>query len=121
MWAEQKKCPVCGMVFETGNLVIGPENPPIKHEFCALHRKMLRDGFVFLVEVENETDADTLGIHAALRTGRVMAIRRDIAKDLVPRMTGDVAFADRNLFGHLDNIMCDYSICDNNQQEELLQ
>ena len=47
---------------------------------CKDHQKMYDDGFVALIEVENEPDGDTLHQSEAYRTGKIAHIKKEYLK-----------------------------------------
>ncbi|MET3517888.1 hypothetical protein ABIC63_005695 [Pseudacidovorax sp. 1753] len=87
---EQKLCLVCGLSFDTGNLLLDKRlRPSMAHHMatgwglCAEHQALFDDGFVALVECDPERSgvaagAGTLRPEQAYRTGRLAHLRRDV-------------------------------------------
>lgn len=88
---EHKKCPVCDEIhtFECGILLskepMLPSEEPVVTGLglCEKHSKFFEEGYVALIEVSNDTSADTLSVGAAERTGRVGFLNREAVVELI--------------------------------------
>lgn len=91
---EQKSCLVCGLSFDTGNLLLDKRLRPnlARHTttgwgLCAEHQALFDDGFVALVECDPERSGVSAGVgtlrpEQAYRTGRLAHLRREVFKRL---------------------------------------
>lgn len=83
---EQHACLVCGVTFETGNILLDrrlrasmERHTTTGWGLCAEHQKLADDGFVALVECDPQRSGSSGGRlkpEQAYRTGRVAHIKR---------------------------------------------
>lgn len=110
---EQKQCPVCGKVHDTGNLLLDKFMRGIFPgqytctglEFCPECQKYIDDGYVILIEVKNKPSAEkkNMEVDEADRTGRVCYLKAAVAKDMFGMETA-MAFIDQEVFAHLEKL-----------------
>lgn len=87
---EQRLCLVCGLPFDTGNLLLDKRlRPSMAHHtitgwgLCAAHQALFDDGFVALVECDPERSDASAGVGAlrpeqGYRTGHLAHLRREV-------------------------------------------
>lgn len=98
---EQNVCPICGKVFETGNLLMDTRirNGKLMETFdkytitgysiCEECQKMIDDGHVALVEINEPYDIDGMMPDNVDRTGKIGWMKRDIVQQLIPEFPED--------------------------------
>ena len=98
---EQNVCPICGKVFETGNLLMDTRirNGKLMETFdnytvtgysvCEECQKMIDDGRVALVEINEPSDPNNLTPDNVNRTGKIGWMKRDIVQQLIPEFPED--------------------------------
>lgn len=114
---EQHQCLVCGKLFDTGAILLDQRlrDKFDKHtvtgvSLCPEHAKMHKDGYLALVEVaEKQEVKDRMKLEDAVRTGRIVHIRRYVAKQLfnVPLVDSKgeyfpMMFVDKEVVDHLE-------------------
>ena len=111
---ERKKCPICGLEFETNSILLDNRVRPIFNRYtttgwglCPEHKRLYEEGYVALVGCdEAKSRRNTNGsvkMEDAYRTGRIMHIRREVARkvfnvpfpDDLPMMFCDDAVIDK--------------------------
>ena len=104
---EQKQCPVCGKVFDSGALLLDRRLKPVfemhtvtGHALCPDDEKKNQDGYIALVVCDESKSApagSTMKLQDAHRTGEVIHMRRTAAARVfnVP-MTGPMAFINQD-------------------------
>lgn len=85
---EQRVCLVCGITFDTGNLLLDKRlRASLAHRtttgwgLCAEHQRLFSEGFVALVECDPQrsgSPGDRLKPEQAYRTGRVAHLKRGV-------------------------------------------
>ena len=97
---EQNVCPVCGKVFETGNLLMDTrlresfeKYTVTGYDYCEEHKKQKEDGYVFLIEV-SERPAGECTLENADRTGSIASIRKHVADKIFGSEIKDIAFVE---------------------------
>ena len=100
---EQRVCLVCGVSFDTGNLLLDRRlRASMEHHtttgwgLCPEHQKLSDDGFVALVECDPQRSAPAgagrIKPEQAYRTGRLVHLKRDVfAKVFNAPITDDQA------------------------------
>ena len=98
---EQNVCPICGKVFETGNLLMDTRirNGKLMETFdkytvtgysvCEECQKMIDEGRVALVEINEPSDPNNLTLDNVDRTGKIGWMKRDIVQQLIPEFPED--------------------------------
>ena len=98
---EQNVCPICGKVFETGNLLMDTRirNGKLMETFdkyiitgysiCEECQKMIDDGRVALVEINEPYDVDGMMPDNVDRTGKIGWMKRDIVQQFIPEFPED--------------------------------
>ena len=98
---EQNVCPICGKVFETGNLLMDTRiiNGKLMETFdrytitgysiCGECQKMVDDGRVALVEINEPYDIDGMMPDNVDRTGKIGWMKRDIVQQFIPEFPED--------------------------------
>ena len=98
---EQNVCPICGKVFETDNLLMDTRirNGKLMETFdkytvtgysiCEECQKMIDEGRVALVEINEPSDPNTLTLDTVDRTGKIGWMKRDIVQQLIPEFPED--------------------------------
>lgn len=106
---EQHVCPVCLKKIDTGNLLFNAKLEPVfdkytvtGYELCDEHRKVIEDGYVILVEV-NEKPRNG---EDPYRTGNTVYLKRDIAEEIFEGMEiNDVAFVEVGVIDRLQKMI----------------
>ena len=98
---EQNVCPICTKVFETGNLLMDTRirNGKLMETFdnytvtgysiCEECQKMIDEGRVALVEINEPYDVDGMMPDNVDRTGKIGWMKRDIVQQLIPEFPED--------------------------------
>lgn len=98
---EQNVCPICTKVFETGNLLMDTRirNGKLMETFdkytvtgysiCEECQKMIDEGRVALVEINEPSDPNNLTLDNVDRTGKIGWMKRDIVQQLIPEFPED--------------------------------
>lgn len=98
---EQNVCPICTKVFETGNLLMDTRirNGKLMEAFdkctitgyaiCEECQKMVDEGRVALVEINEPSDPNNLTLDNVDRTGKIGWMKRDIVQQLIPEFPED--------------------------------
>ena len=98
---EQNVCPICTKVFETGNLLMDTRirNGKLMETFdkctitgysvCEECQKMIDEGRVALVEINEPSDSNNLTLDNVDRTGKIGWMKRDIVQQLIPEFPED--------------------------------
>lgn len=98
---EQNVCPICGKVFETDNLLMDTRirNGKLMETFdkytvtgysiCEECQKMIDEGRVALVEINEPSDPNNLTLDNVDRTGKIGWMKRDIVQQLIPEFPED--------------------------------
>ena len=98
---EQNVCPICTKVFETGNLLMDTRirNGKLMETFdkytvtgysiCEECQKMVDEGRVALVEINEPSDPNNLTLDNVDRTGKIGWMKRDIVQQLIPEFPED--------------------------------
>ena len=98
---EQNVCPICTKVFETGNLLMDTRirNGKLMETFdkytvsgysiCEECQKMIDDGRVALVEINEPSDPNNLTLDNVDRTGKIGWMKRDIVQQFIPEFPED--------------------------------
>ena len=98
---EQNVCPICTKVFETGNLLMDTRirNGKLMETFdkytvtgysiCEECQKMVDEGRVALVEINEPSDSNNLTLDNVDRTGKIGWMKRDIVQQLIPEFPED--------------------------------
>lgn len=98
---EQNVCPICTKVFETGNLLMDTRirNGKLMETFdnytvtgysvCEECQKMIDEGRVALVEINEQSDPNNLTLDNVDRTGKIGWMKRDIVQQLIPEFPED--------------------------------
>ena len=98
---EQNVCPICTKVFETGNLLMDTRirNGKLAETFdkytvtgysvCEECQKMIDDGRVALVEINEPSDPNNLTLDNVDRTGKIGWMKRDIVQQFIPEFPED--------------------------------
>ena len=118
----QNQCIVCGHLFYTGELLLDKrmQNSMEVHTctgqgLCPEHQELYDQGYVALVEVSNQKDdgSTTLKQEDAVRTGRIIHVRRECLniRDDMP-----TAFVDMQV---IDLIAEQAGVDPNNQTEKV--
>lgn len=109
---EQKVCPVCGTVHDSGALLIDrrlrddafdDKNAVTGYDLCPEHQKQLDEGYIFLIEATTPPDGATMKLEEADRTGRYAAIRREVAEKLFDIEAKDINFCDLQVLSMLED------------------
>jgi hypothetical protein len=86
---EQHVCMVCGVPFDTGNLLLDRRlrNSMETHTvtnwgLCPEHEKLHKEGFVALVEIDPERSGEHT-LEGVWRTGNLCHLRREAAKKVI--------------------------------------
>jgi len=91
---EQKQCPVCGIVFDSGAILLdtrivnGKLRESMEHDtitgygLCPEHQELFDKGYIALVEATSPSSGANLKPHEANRTGIICYLRREIADDV---------------------------------------
>jgi len=102
---EQKVCPVCGQVFDTGAILLDKrlrntlkQKTVTGWDLCPEHAKLWERGYIALVECDPEKSKFTGGTikpEDAYRTGRIAHIRKAVAKNIFNvEITSPIAFVE---------------------------
>lgn len=98
---EQNVCPICGKVFETGNLLMDTRirNGKLMETFdkytitgysiCEECQKMVDDGRVALVEINEPYDIDGMMPDNVDRTGKIGWMKREAVRQYLPEFPED--------------------------------
>lgn len=98
---EQNICPICGKVFETGNLLMDSRirNGKLMETFdkytvtgysiCEECQKMIDDGRVALVEINEPSDPNNLTLDNVDRTGKIGWMKREAVRKIIPGFSED--------------------------------
>lgn len=98
---EQNVCPICTKVFETGNLLMDTRirNGKLMETFdkytvtgysiCEECQKMIDDGRVALVEINEPSDPNNLTLDNVDRTGKIGWMKREAVQQLLPEFPED--------------------------------
>ena len=98
---EQNVCPICGKVFETDNLLMDTRirNGKLMETFdkytvtcysiCEECQKMIDEGRVALVEINEPSDPNNLTLDNVDRTGKIGWMKRDIVQQLITEFPED--------------------------------
>lgn len=98
---EQNVCPICGKVFETGNLLMDTRIRNGKtmetfdkytvtgYSICEECQKMIDDGRVALVEINEPSDPNNLTLDNVDRTGKIGWVKREAVQQLLPEFPED--------------------------------
>ena len=98
---EQNVCPICGKIFETGNLLMDNRirNGKLMETFdkytitgysiCEECQKMVDDGRVALVEINEPYDIDGMMPDNVDRTGKVGWMKREAVRQYLPEFPED--------------------------------
>jgi hypothetical protein len=106
---EKKACPVCGQTFDSGAVLINTRLRDIKEpaitgwEFCPDHQKLKDDGFIALVEIDENKSRRPFTPDSVWRTGRIAYVRNEVAAEIfnVPLSDKGLAFVDANVIDKL--------------------
>lgn len=86
---EQHVCPVCGTVFDTGNILLDrrlkdtfDKNTITGYSLCPEHQNRWEEGYIAFVEVTSDGHSDTLRPEDVTRTGLVAHIRKEVAGNI---------------------------------------
>lgn len=98
---EQNVCPICTKVFETGNLLMDTriKNGKLMETFdkytvtgysvCEECQKMVDDGRVALVEINEPSDPNNLTLDNVDRTGKIGWMKREAVRQYLPEFPED--------------------------------
>lgn len=98
---EQNVCPICTKVFETGNLLMDTriKNGKLMETFdkctitgysiCEECQKMIDEGRVALVEINEPSDPNNLTLDNVDRTGKIGWIKREAVRQYLPEFPED--------------------------------
>lgn len=98
---EQNICPICGKVFETGSLLMDTRirNGKLMKTFdnytvtgysvCEECQKMVDDGRVALVEINEPSDPNNLTLDNVDRTGKIGWMKREAVRQYLPEFPED--------------------------------
>lgn len=98
---EQNVCPICTKVFETGNLLMDTRirNGKLMETFdkytvtgysiCEECQKMVDEGRVALVEINEPSDPNNLTLDNVDRTGKIGWVKREAVQQLIPEFPED--------------------------------
>lgn len=112
---EQKVCPVCGQVFDTGAILLDKrlrntlERKTITGwDLCPEHATLWKNGYIALVECDPEKSKFSGGNikpEDACRTGRIVHIRTKAAGQIFNvEMTSPVAFVEPGVVDMLEKM-----------------
>lgn len=90
---EQQVCLVCGQLFDTGSLLVDlhlrkrfDRNTATGWGLCPEHKAKHQEGYIALVECDKAKSTkisnDNISPEGAWRTGTIVHLRREVAKDL---------------------------------------
>ena len=104
---ETHVCLICGKEYDTGTLLFDRRLlPSLKHKnctgygFCEEHQKVLDDGYIFLVEVEEEARTDN-----PTRTGEVIYLKREAADQVFNVPVKNMAYVTRDATSQLKQMV----------------
>ena len=92
---EQHVCLVCGVAFDTGNLLLDKRLRSSLKKYtatgwglCPEHQKLSNDGFVALVECDPQrsgspANGSLMKLEQAYRTGRLAHLRREVFAQMI--------------------------------------
>lgn len=114
---EQKQCPVCGTVFDTGNLLMDNRMQKSFDKYtvtgfglCPKCGEIAKKGFVFLVEATLEPDQNKKSKNKKLKqvipvpTGRIARIKKSVAEQMFNVKVEDLGFMEPEAFEKLQMI-----------------
>jgi hypothetical protein len=112
---ETRMCPVCGEVHKSGALLLDrrmqnslPETGGALtgYDLCPEHQKMWDDGFVALVEAE-DNGMETVGLEDADRTGRIAHVKATAWERIfnMPPPDGPMAFVQPGVLDALQRLV----------------
>lgn len=86
---EQKMCPVCGKVFDSGSILMDTRlrnsferTTTTGYQLCEEHEKLKGEYIALVVcdESKSRPSGSTMKLEDAYRTGEVIHVRREVAK-----------------------------------------
>lgn len=117
---EQRVCLVCGVVFDTGNLLLDKRlrasmerHTTTGWGLCAEHQKLFDDGYIALVECDPERSGlsaseDRIKLGDAYRTGPVAHLKREAFAKVFARPLATeqpCVFIDAGVFERLKSLV----------------
>lgn len=95
---EKQICPVCGEISDTNALLMDmrlrdrfEKDTVTGWGFCEEHQKVLDDGFIILVGVEDQSSSRPQPDQVT-RTGEVLYMRKELAETMINIKVNDMAF-----------------------------
>jgi hypothetical protein len=105
---ERKQCPLCGVVYDTDSLLLDTRGKDSLERYTVTGFKLCsncyKEGYVALVEIDNEGNGDTLTPDKANKTGRVCHITNKAFIEIFNAELVSMAYIDSTTFEFLVNL-----------------
>lgn len=111
---EQHVCAVCGVPFDTGNILMHKRLQPVFDsktvtdvDLCPEHQKLFDAGYIALVECDESRSTmsgNNINVLNAYRLGRVVHVKRNVFSQLFNVSVNDEApmvFAQSDIIDHM--------------------
>jgi hypothetical protein len=86
---EQKQCPVCGLIFDSGAILLDKRlrqsmkrNTVTGYGLCPEHQELFDKGYIALVEATSPSSEANLKLEEVNRTGKICHLKRSAADNI---------------------------------------
>ncbi len=104
---EQNVCPVCGKVFDTGDLLLDmrlskrfDRYTVTDYSLCPEHKQQEEDGYIFLIEL---SEAPVKG-QEPKRTGRIASLKKEVATQIFNREMAPISYVEVGVMDALEKM-----------------